>query len=80
MNDSLTTIPSAPLSAEEKRRRKREGILIVVIITIVSILTYVETRVIHFGTEFPISNTILMFILININLLLLILLILSPAD
>lgn len=75
MNDSLTTIPSAPLSSEEKRRRKREGILIVVIIAVVSILTYVETRVIHFGTEFPISNTILMFILININLLLLILLI-----
>jgi two-component system nitrogen regulation sensor histidine kinase NtrY len=75
MNDPLTTIPSAPLSSEEKRRRKREIILIVVIIAIVSVLTYVETRVIHFGIDFPISNTILMFILININLLLLILLI-----
>ncbi|MFH1985344.1 MAG: ATP-binding protein [Pseudomonadota bacterium] len=75
MNDPLTTIPSAPLSPDEKRRRKRESILIVVIIAVVSILTYVETRVITFGTEFPISNTILMFILININLLLLILLI-----
>lgn len=75
MNNPLTTIPSAPLSPDEKRRRKRESILIVVIIAVVSILTYVETRVITFGTEFPISNTILMFILININLLLLILLI-----
>jgi len=75
MNDALTTIPSAPLSPEEKRRRKRESIMIVVIIAVVSALTYIETRVIHFGTDFPISNTILMFILININMLLLILLI-----
>lgn len=40
----------------------------------VGLLTYVESRIIQFGTEFPISNTILMFILININLLLLLLL------
>ncbi|OEU63807.1 MAG: PAS domain-containing sensor histidine kinase [Desulfobacterales bacterium PC51MH44] len=63
------------ISEEERTRRKREGIIIVVIIAVVALLTYAEIRIIHFGTDIPISNTILMFILININLLLLILLI-----
>ncbi len=66
----------SPLSSEKDlRRRRRETILIFVILAVVGILTYTESRVIHFGADFPISNTILMFILININLLLLILLI-----
>ncbi|MCP4350410.1 MAG: HAMP domain-containing protein [Desulfobacterales bacterium] len=63
------------ISDNERRRRKRELILIVVTIAVITLLTFAENRVIHFGPEFPISNTILMFILININLLLLILLI-----
>ena len=71
-NDST---PTSKLSPEERRRRKREGIIIVAAIAIVALLTFVESRVVHFGTALPISNTILMFILININLLLLILLI-----
>lgn len=50
-------------------------VLIVAIILFVVVLTYVENRAIHFGSDFPISNTILMFTLININLLLLLLLI-----
>jgi two-component system nitrogen regulation sensor histidine kinase NtrY len=70
-NDST---PISKLSPEERRRRKREGIIIVVAIALVALLTFVESRVVHFGTALPISNTILMFILININLLLLILL------
>lgn len=48
--------------------------MIVLIIVVVAVLTFVETKIIRFGTEFPISNTTLMFILININLLLLLLL------
>ncbi|MCK5784698.1 MAG: PAS domain S-box protein [Desulfobacterales bacterium] len=64
-----------PLTGDERRRRKREGIIIIVIIAVVSLLTFAETRIVHFGADFPVSNTILMFILININLLLLILLI-----
>lgn len=62
------------ISESDRKRRKREGILIVVIPLVVALLTYAENRVIHFGSDFPVSNTILMFILININLLLLILL------
>ncbi len=63
------------ISEEERKRRKRELIMIVVIIVVVAVLTFAENRIIHFGSSLPISNTILMFILININLLLLILLI-----
>ena len=59
----------------DSKRRRREGILIIVIILVVALLTFVETRTIRLGTDIPVSNTILMFILININLLLLILLI-----
>lgn len=62
------------ISEADRKRRKREGILIGIIIVVVSLLTYAENQILHFGSAFPISNTILMFILININLLLLILL------
>ena len=71
----IPTGPSTQDTSEDLKRRKREGVIIVVIIGIVAVLTFAETRIIRFGTDFPISNTILMFILININLLLLILLI-----
>jgi two-component system nitrogen regulation sensor histidine kinase NtrY len=59
----------------DSKRRRREGILIIVILFVVALLTFIETRTIQFGADIPVSNTILMFILININLLLLILLI-----
>ena len=62
-------------SRQESIRRKREGIIIIVIIFFVALLTFLESRIVKFGTDIPVSNTVLMFILININLLLLILLI-----
>jgi two-component system, NtrC family, nitrogen regulation sensor histidine kinase NtrY len=62
-------------SSQESFRRKREGIIIIAIIFIVAFLTFLENRIVKFGTDIPVSNTVLMFILININLLLLILLI-----
>ncbi|MBT7084817.1 MAG: PAS domain S-box protein [Desulfobacterales bacterium] len=73
MSDNFTKSDSL-ISVDERKKRKREGILAVSIIAIMVILTYAETQVITFGTDIPISNTVLMFILININLLLLILL------
>jgi len=75
MSENESKKQAFSLPAEERKRRKLEGIIIVVIIAVVGLLTFAETRILHFGTDFPISNTILMFILININLLLLILLI-----
>lgn len=64
----------AQSAAEDARRRRREGILIVVIILLVALLTFLESQVFEFGERIPVSNTVLMFILININLLLLLLL------
>jgi two-component system nitrogen regulation sensor histidine kinase NtrY len=63
------------LSEKEKKRRKREFILILVILLVVALMTFVESRIITFGADIAVSNTVLMFILININLLLLILMI-----
>ena len=59
---------------DEPKRRKREGIIIVSIIFTVLVLTFIETHVVNFSGAFPVSSTILMFILININLLLFLLL------
>jgi two-component system nitrogen regulation sensor histidine kinase NtrY len=64
-----------PVLDADSRRRRREGIIIIAILIGVALLTFIETRTIRFGADIPVSNTILMFILININLLLLILLI-----
>ncbi len=75
MSNNIFKSPKPFIPEQERKRRKREGILIVVIILVVIVLAFVENRVIHFGAEIPISNTILMFILININMLLLLLLI-----
>ncbi|MGD8519641.1 MAG: ATP-binding protein [Desulfobacterales bacterium] len=75
MFKSRATDTTPVITKEDMRRRKREVFLIFVIILVVALLTFLESRIIRFGADIPISNTILMFILININLLLLILLI-----
>lgn len=66
---------STNLSADEQRRRKRERLLIFLLIPLVALLAIVLNRHIYFSTDFPVSNQVLIFILININLLLLLLLI-----
>lgn len=65
----------SPISQEEAKRRKRERVIIVILVALVAVLTYVETKVVRFGAGLPVSNTIITFILININMLLLLLLI-----
>jgi len=75
MIGSDTTQNKRPVRDADSRRRRREVIIIVAILIVVALLTVVETRTIRFGVDIPVSNTILMFTLININLLLLILLI-----
>lgn len=59
----------------DRRRRKREILLIPIVILVVALLTFAESRIVQFGADIPVSNTILLFILININMLLLILVI-----
>ena len=75
MIEAISKPQKKPVRDAASRRRRREGFLIVIILFAVTLLTYIETRTLRFGADIPVSNTILMFILININLLLLILLI-----
>ena len=65
----------SPISQEETRRRRRERVIIVILVAVVAVLTYLETKVVRFGAGLPVSNTIITFILINLNMLLLLLLI-----
>jgi len=58
MNNNQLKNPKSYISAEDRRRRKREGIIAVVIIVVAALLTFIENRLIHFGADFPISNTI----------------------
>jgi len=60
---------------QDLKRRKREGVIIIAVLAVIALLTFTESKLFHFGSDIPIWNTILMFILININLLLVILLI-----
>lgn len=75
MNPNRFKSASSYISIGDRKRRKREVIIIAVIIVLVTIMTYAQNKLIHFGSNFPISDTILMFTMMNINLLLLILLI-----
>ena len=63
-------------SAQGKSRFKKEAAFMLIILSLVGILTFAETRITDVGEQFPISNAVLVFILINTNLLLLLSLIL----
>ncbi|MBW1616032.1 MAG: PAS domain S-box protein [Deltaproteobacteria bacterium] len=73
-NKSKFKKPTSFLSAEDIKRRRKEFIIIAFIIVIVAISTFVEAKFIRLGADFPISNAILIFIIIDINVILLILL------
>lgn len=68
--------PPAMDSTQGKSRFKKEALVMIMILLLVGILTFAETRITDLGDQFPISNAVLVFILINTNLLLLLSLIL----
>ena len=64
------------LDTEERRRRKRERIIIFVTVALIATVTYLESHVFRGGTVvLPLSGNILIFGLININIILILLLI-----
>jgi len=67
--------PTPPLDSKELRRRKRERILIVVTVIVIVLLTFLETHLTRQEAILPISSNVLIFGLININIILIILLI-----
>lgn len=60
---------------QELKRRKRERIIILITIIVIFILTYLESHLFQRETIIPVSNNILVFGLININIILILLLI-----
>lgn len=60
---------------QELKRRKRERIIILITIVVIVFLTILENRLVQRETIVPISNNILIFGLININIILILLLI-----
>ncbi|SCY70330.1 ATP-binding protein [Desulfoluna spongiiphila] len=64
-----------PSAEAEKKRQKREFLFIALLIVTVGLISYAISKTSNYGANFPISNTLMMFILININMMLLLTLI-----
>ncbi len=69
------TGPAIAESPENRRRRKRDYIIIGAVVAIVTLLSFITVSRLQSGSDIPASNMVLMFILININMLLVVLLI-----
>ena len=65
----------AKLNEMDIKRRKREGLIILVIAITIVFLTYFEIHISDLSSKLPLSNNVLIFSLININIILLTLLI-----
>ncbi|MBN2514480.1 MAG: PAS domain-containing protein [Deltaproteobacteria bacterium] len=59
----------------ERKRRRRERIIILITVIVIVLLTYIESHLTHIEELVPVSNEVLIFGLININVILIILLI-----
>ena len=59
---------------KEMRRRKREGLIILVTIPLIILLTYLDSHFFQFGSKLPMGSNILIFALMNINVILVLLL------
>ncbi len=62
------------VKGEDLIRRRRERLIICIILPTIVLLTYLGTKVIGLGLELPVADSILIFSLININVILLLLL------
>jgi len=56
--------------SQDQKRRRREIVTIGIVLPIVILLTYLGTKVLDLGIELPIADSILIFALININVIL----------
>jgi len=64
----------APDELKERKRRRREGVIIVLTLALIVVLTTIETQVVHLKSDLPITSSILVFGLINLNAILILLL------
>jgi len=64
------------LRKDRLRRRKRIRLIILACLVLIPLLTYFETRIVQLGAvPFPVSGNVLIFVLINFNVLLLLLMV-----
>jgi two-component system nitrogen regulation sensor histidine kinase NtrY len=64
------------LKKDRLRRKKRIRLIILACLVLIPLLTYLETRVVQMGAvPFPVSGNVLIFVLINFNVLLLLLMV-----
>ncbi|MBU2538981.1 MAG: HAMP domain-containing protein [Proteobacteria bacterium] len=64
------------LRKDRLRRRKRIRLIILACLVLIPLLTYFETRIVQLGeVPFPVSGNVLIFVLINFNVLLLLLMV-----
>jgi len=75
MRQNKYKAPEISGTMENRRRRRRDVIIIAVVIIVVAMLSGVTVKSLRFSGAMPASNMVLMFALININLLLVVLLI-----
>ncbi|HIJ91378.1 MAG: ATP-binding protein [Desulfobulbaceae bacterium] len=64
------------LGRDRRRRKKRIRLIILACLVLIPLLTYFETRIVQLGAiPFPVSGNVLIFVLINFNVLLLLLMV-----
>ncbi len=63
--------PKRPDRTAEQRRRRREKIIIIVTLPLIVILTYLESHFLQVGSKLPMGSNIVIFALMNINVILL---------
>jgi two-component system, NtrC family, nitrogen regulation sensor histidine kinase NtrY len=67
--------PFFKLASDEKKRRKRDYFIIAIVVVLVSIISLYTVKSMRFVSDTPMSNMVLMFILLNIDMLLILFLI-----
>ncbi len=67
--------PQKPDRTREQSRRRRERIIIIVSLGLIVFLTYLESHFLQFGSKLPMGSNVIIFALMNINVILLLLLV-----
>ncbi len=65
------TSAQRPDRTKEQRRRRRERIIIIVTLPLIVFLTYLESHFLQFGSKLPMGSNVVIFALMNINVILL---------
>ena len=64
-----------PDRTREQNRRRRERIIILVSLGLIVFLTYLESHFLQFGSKLPMGSNVIIFALMNLNVILLLLLV-----